>query len=399
MLFIWHNKLMKQINFKIKHIHIRLHFSELAAILSWLMVFMISLNWLSHASAEFQAHSAAIVFWFLAYITCFIMVIKRVFITITLFDVPITVYLQLICAFALLWFLPVIFISILTLIWVAILPHFVSIKKSILMMLAVVCAWFGLHYIIWQQQGVIISAILFASFHLFALLMMHQTKLAEYATQKSERLNQELQSAQYLLTQATQLNERTRISRDLHDLLGHHLTALIINLQVAGHISQGEAKTKVEQCHSLAKLLLSDVREAVSTLRENQQLNFVKMIELMIADIPKLKINLDIKDDFVLEDIDIAKHLLTIIQEASTNTLRHSGASEFWISLSDSNGILSLILFDNGTINRPFMPGNGLKGMQERVALCGGVLLFDDTQECLKIKITLSLNNKDKYAN
>ncbi len=69
---------------------------------------------------------------------------------------------------------------------------------------------------------------------------------------------------------ASRVNERTRISRELHDLLGHHLTALSLNLEVAGHLSEGRAQEHVQQAHTLAKLLLTDVREAVSQLREER---------------------------------------------------------------------------------------------------------------------------------
>jgi replicative DNA helicase len=59
----------------------------------------------------------------------------------------------------------------------------------------------------------------------------------------------------------------------LHDLLGHHLTALSLNLEVAGHLAQGKAQEHVNQAHTLAKLLLSDVREAVSRLRDDDAID------------------------------------------------------------------------------------------------------------------------------
>ena len=72
-----------------------------------------------------------------------------------------------------------------------------------------------------------------------------------------------------LLAESSRLSERMRISRELHDLLGHHLTALILNLEVASHLVDGKASEHVRQSHTLAKLLLTDVREAVNQLRED----------------------------------------------------------------------------------------------------------------------------------
>jgi len=272
------------------------------------------------------------------------------------------------------------------------LPHYLSIKKSIVVMILMLIAWFSLYSWHWQNGNVIFTALLYSSFHFFAILMTQQTILATKSAAESERLNQELKAAQYLLEQATRQNERTRIARDLHDLVGHHLTALIINLQVAGHISEGEAQEKIEQCHSLAKLLLSDVREAVSTMRENQSLDFRKMVELMIENIPELTIHNLIDTDLNLENLKLAKTLLSCVQEATTNCLRHSGASELWISMTKEDNLLSLGLYDNGQLQKNFIKGNGLSGMQERIEEFNGKITFNNEQQsmCIKIEIPIS---------
>src|SRR5690606_3512456 len=87
------------------------------------------------------------------------------------------------------------------------------------------------------------------------------------AREEQRQLNAELRATRLLLAESARINERTRISRELHDLLGHHLTALSLNLEVAGHLTEGRAKEHVGQAHTLARLLLTDVREAVSHLR------------------------------------------------------------------------------------------------------------------------------------
>ena len=64
--------------------------------------------------------------------------------------------------------------------------------------------------------------------------------------------------------------ERLRISRDLHDTLGHHLTALSLQLDVASRLTDGPAADRIREAHAITRLLLSDVRDVVSTLRETQ---------------------------------------------------------------------------------------------------------------------------------
>jgi len=263
-------------------------------------------------------------------------------------------------------------------------------------MVAVMVAWFSVYSWRWNIEGVYFEAILYSTFHFFALLMSYQTKLAENATVEAQRLNKELQATQHLLSEASRQNERTRIARDLHDLIGHHLTALIINLQVAAHESDGSAKQKVEQCHSIAKLLLNDVRDAVSTLRENQQLDFQKMLKLMVENLPKLIVHQQIKYSLVLDDLALAKTLLYCIQESLTNSLRHSGASEFWITLDREGEHLKLELVDNGQASEPLKNGNGLNGMQERVQELGGHIDFEHIHHSLAIRISIPLESKDK---
>jgi signal transduction histidine kinase len=127
-----------------------------------------------------------------------------------------------------------------------------------------------------------ISATLFLMFNLFALIMMNTAIKERRAREQANQLNRELLATHSLLRQASQQAERVRIARNIHDLLGHHLTALTINLQVASRIVEGEAKEKVEQCHSLSKVLLSDVREAVSEIRDKSNIYLKDALEILV---------------------------------------------------------------------------------------------------------------------
>lgn len=370
----------------------KLDILDFTAIGTWLIVFGTSLYVLSSRSNGVPDNIVPIVFFNLTYIVSFIIVTHHYIKPSKTKLIGSVIVAQLFSAFALMLLLEYNFLSILTVIWVAVLPHYLSIKKSIVVMLLMLVTWFSIYAIYWQNSNIIITALLYSSFHFFAILMAQQAISAEKSAAESTRLNKELQSAQYLLEQATRQNERTRIARDLHDLLGHHLTALIINLQVAGHISEGEAKDKVEQCHSIAKLLLSDVREAVSTMRENETLDFRKMVEMMIENIPELTIHNQIDTALNLENLNLAKSLLSCVQEATTNCLRHSGASELWISMTEKDNLLLLEMFDNGQLPKHFVIGNGLKGMQERIKEFNGEIIFENEEKSMHISIEIPLS-------
>ena len=112
-------------------------------------------------------------------------------------------------------------------------------------------------------------------FNLFAMIMSNTAIKESKAREEADALNRQLLSTQQLKKQALTQDERLRIARNIHDVLGHHLTALTINLQVASRkadlleSTESQAiKRQVEQSHSIAKLLLSDVREAISDIRE-----------------------------------------------------------------------------------------------------------------------------------
>ena len=122
------------------------------------------------------------------------------------------------------------------------------------------------------------------------------------------------------------IRDSTRISRELHDLLGHHLTALSLNLEVAGHITEGQAQEHVRQAHTLAKLLLTDVREAVSQLRDSGAIDLEAALRPLVTQVPSLDIHLDIGQPLTLDDPERAHVLLRCTQEIITNAVRHAGA-------------------------------------------------------------------------
>jgi signal transduction histidine kinase len=188
------------------------------------------------------------------------------------------------------------------------------------------------------------------------------------------RVNSELLATQSLLAENTRVAERVRISRELHDLVGHHLTALSLNLEVASHVTEGKGKDHVDQAASVARLLLSDVREVVSDMRREDQVDLRQALEMLADGVPDLAIHLEIPEHLSQTDPRRAQILLRCAQEVITNTARHSGASNLWISLDSGDDGVSLRARDDGRGVVELMPGNGLNGMRERLKELGGRL-------------------------
>src|SRR3954453_24207240 len=119
----------------------------------------------------------------------------------------------------------------------------------------------------------IIYALVYFAFSLFSLFSMHVAHSEMEARQSLAEANADLRMTTDFLEISSPPSERLRIVRDLHDLLGHHLTALSLNLEVASHLAGGEAKESIEKSKGIAKQLLADVRDVVSRLRNDEPVN------------------------------------------------------------------------------------------------------------------------------
>lgn len=196
------------------------------------------------------------------------------------------------------------------------------------------------------------------------------------ARDEQRRLNSELRATRALLAESVRVNERTRIARELHDLLGHHLTALSLNLEVANHLTSGAAQEHVGQAHTLAKLLLSDVREAVSKIRDDDAIDMVATLRPLAENVPTLKVEMRLPEPFLLDDAELAHVLLRCTQEIITNTVRHAQASRLELDYRCNGDRVRLRARDDGRGTDLAGVGNGLRGMRERLAAYGGTMVI-----------------------
>ncbi len=211
-------------------------------------------------------------------------------------------------------------------------------------------------------------------FQVFTVLMSHAATREAIARNELARLNAEFRATQQLLADSSRVTERMRIARELHDLVGHHLTALSLNLEVASHLVEGKAQEHIETAQSVTKLLLQDVREVVSSLRGDDSFDVGRAIRTLTKDIPKPQIHLHVPDDLGIYDPVRAETILRCVQEIITNAVRHSGAQNLWIELVKTADGVEVRARDDGKGAKQLRPGNGLTGMRERVEQVGGRL-------------------------
>jgi signal transduction histidine kinase len=189
--------------------------------------------------------------------------------------------------------------------------------------------------------------------------------------------------------------ERSRIARNIHDSLGHTLTTLDIQLELAQRLfdrNPDKAKHAIDDAKNLADKSLSDVRQSVQTMR-SEDFNLDKAILILITQIKEHQ-NLAIDIDLNLPKLpsQIGYQLYCILQEGLTNIQKHSYASLVSIRGQLTPEGIIVKIEDNG---RGFNPnrvhsGYGLLGMKERVDNLGGSLKIDSASDqgtCIQIKI------------
>jgi two-component system sensor histidine kinase DesK len=283
-------------------------------------------------------------------------------------------------------------VAILSIVWIIQATEIYPPRTAYLLLAAAIVAFAAtqlFHSYPDNTLGIILSSITLGLFHTFALITTRRTIREQELREQTAALNRELIATRDLLSQSTRQSERIRIARELHDLLGHHMTALILNLEVAAHRSEGEAREKVEQSQSLAKLLLSDLRTAVSELREDDSINLEQAVDKLIADIPGLHFEVDFSAAPEIKDVRQAETLLRCIQESVTNVMKHSTADHCQIRLVDSGVACTLTVADNGKPSGEIKPGNGLKGMDERVNASGGSLFWQQNPDGFSLQVQL----------
>jgi two-component system, sensor histidine kinase and response regulator len=204
-------------------------------------------------------------------------------------------------------------------------------------------------------------------------LQQTQTELL-HALEQERSLKQRIQ-------EMAAIEERNRIARDIHDSLGHSLTALNIQLQAAASLLTSDparALPFLSQSQRLAATAMQDVRQSVKALREDEGVE--QPVEDAIASlaeefrqvtgiVPTTCIQLT-------EPVPapVSKTLYRVVQEALTNISKYASASQVDIELVTTDALACLTLKDNG---RGFnchqqTSGFGLQGMQERVAAVNG---------------------------
>lgn len=205
-----------------------------------------------------------------------------------------------------------------------------------------------------------------------------------------QRLSEQLRAQQSLVARAAVIDERTRIARELHDVVAHAVSVMVIQ-SVAGrtllHRDPERAQEALDVVEATGKDALAELRRLLGVLRSDDDDAPVGVqpqpglgdLDRLLASVGDsgVQVDLEVVDGSVLTPgMDLAAY--RIVQEALTNVIRHAGTDRATVRVTHEPRAVTLEIINggNGTFGRSggLGGGHGLPGMRERAALYGGEL-------------------------
>lgn len=219
---------------------------------------------------------------------------------------------------------------------------------------------------------------------LFVFLIIHYFKDEQFRLQRlnTDMIAYSFEERKYLIEK-----ERSDISQELHDTIGHSLMAVLLNVRYLKAIADKPQEEKNIQINEIEKLLtecVASLRSSVTNLRElEENINLKEEIDRVIHKFDHLgyiKIKLDYDDTVDKASKNSKAAIYKTIQEGITNSIRHGNASKIYIIINMSYQKIQLIIQDNGLGCTYIHKSYGLKGIEERFQKLSGEVTFTSTK-------------------
>jgi signal transduction histidine kinase len=235
------------------------------------------------------------------------------------------------------------------------------------------------------------SRITFALFVVIGITFLGALVLAQNRTTAAlAARNAELERLRQVEAEQVVIEERSRIARELHDVVAHHMSAIVIRAQAAARLGERQPAVATESAGWIAeagKEALAAMRHTVQVLRSGDTDREIELapqptlgdIRTIAERLAPTGLAVEVRLPEPLPALDPPTDLaaVRIAQEALTNALRHAEASRAVITVRDEDAGLLVVVDDDGRTGAapPAEPtGHGLRGMTERAASCGGDL-------------------------
>lgn len=195
--------------------------------------------------------------------------------------------------------------------------------------------------------------------------------------------------------------ERLRFSRDMHDIIGHVLTGVVVGLKACDALCEDEKSSLTQQIRRLSQLAsngLNELRQAIKDTRISAQESYslleeIKELVNSISKCVNADIHLEITGDLQMQLNSGQENVIyRIMQESITNAIRHANAQNLWISMNMGTNI-DIHIENDGLVEEIIHEGFGLKNMRERVYGLGGRMeVRRDDRGLFTLDITIPAN-------
>lgn len=240
----------------------------------------------------------------------------------------------------------------------------------------------------------------------FVIVMSYLVKIQVREREMLAHVNAELEQAYKKLIENSEVTrkltveqERTRMSREIHDTLAHTLTTLIVQLEACKKLASldpSRLPAELEKAQELSRSGFNDIKHTIKALRPQvmEDKSFFSSILSIVNETMKntkvhITLNNTLPDDTKFTSpIEIT--LFRVIQESITNSIRHGQADKIEIDIKQDHNLLQLSIADNGAGCANIKKGFGMQGIRERIeSLNGSVEFSGSTGKGFKTKVSI----------
>lgn len=203
--------------------------------------------------------------------------------------------------------------------------------------------------------------------------------ISNLAVARQHRADRKLRMAHEEIEHLAKVAERERIARDLHDVLGHTLSVIVLKSELAGRLidrDPARMAREIADVEQIARKALAEVREAIGGYRADGLVAEIERAHA-ILDAAGVQLRCESKPPQLSPAEETVLSL--ILREAVTNIVRHAQASRCEVTFFDGEAHHALVIRDNGR-GGIYSEGNGLRGMRERVEALGGRFCVDASE-------------------
>ena len=287
---------------------------------------------------------------------------------------PLTVWLQAVAALAICACARSTTVPVLLVVVLSQLAMIYSLRAVVISAIVINIALYLVLANVWNTQKPGLIVLIYSGFECFAAITAWYARRAETTATELRSVNAHLLATRSLLEETARDQERLRLARELHDVAGHKLTALKLNLALLQRDAGMDRVRTLATAEQLAGELLGDLRGVVAQLRQHDGMDLRQAIGALVAPLPKPRIEITLADDARASGAMQAETVIRVAQEALTNIVRHANASTAILRLVRDGAALVLMVEDDGAGAAKLVAGNGLAGMRERVEALGGAL-------------------------